>query len=46
VNSLKRLGLNREERTEAVTRIVRRRQHASVRVREEETPYPRPEYST
>ena len=40
-----RLGLNQEERAEAVTRIVRRRQRTSVRVREEETPYPTPEYS-
>ena len=29
----------RDERTEAVARVVRRRQHASVRVREEETAY-------
>ena len=35
-----RTGRTRDERTEAVTRIVRRRQRASVRVREEETPYP------
>ena len=41
-----RFGLNQEERAEAVTRIVRRRQRASVRVREEETSYPTPEYST
>ena len=30
----------RDERTEAVARIVKRRQQASVRVREEEAPYP------
>ena len=30
----------RDERTEAVARIVNRRQQASVRVREEEAPYP------
>ena len=29
-----------DERIEAVTRIVRRRRHASARVREEEAPYP------
>ncbi len=40
-----RLGLNQQERAEAVTRIVRRRQRTSVRVREEEAPYPAPEYS-
>ena len=34
-----RLAVNREERTEAVARIVRRRRRASVRVREEEQPY-------
>ena len=34
-----RLSLTIEERTQTVTRIVRRRQHASVRVREEATPY-------
>ena len=34
-----RLGVNRDERTEAVARIVRRRQRASVRVREADTPY-------
>ena len=34
-----RLSLTRDERTEAVARIVRRRQRASVRVREEDTPY-------
>ena len=34
-----RLSGTRDERTEAVTRIVRRRQRESVRVREEETPY-------
>ena len=34
-----RLGLTRDERAEAVARIVRRRQHASVRVSEEEAPY-------
>lgn len=34
-----RLTLTREERTAAVARIVRRRQRASVRVREEEAPY-------
>ena len=35
-----RFGLTLTERTEAVARIVRRRQLASVRVREEETAYP------
>ena len=30
----------RDKRTEAVARVVRRRQQASVRVREEEAPYP------
>ena len=35
-----RFGLTLTERTEAVARIVRRRQRASVRVREEETAYP------
>ena len=30
----------RDERTEAVARVVQRRQRASVRVREEEAPYP------
>ena len=34
-----RLSVTRDERTEAVARIVRRRQRASVRVREAETPY-------
>ena len=34
-----RLSGTRDERTEAVTRIVRRRQHISVRVREEEGAY-------
>lgn len=34
-----RLSLTRDERTEAVVRIVRRRQHASVRVREEEASF-------
>ena len=34
-----RLSVNRDERTEAVARIVRRRQRASVRVREGGTPY-------
>ena len=34
-----RLSGTRDERTEAVTRIVRRRQRESMRVREEETPY-------
>ena len=34
-----RLSGTRDERTEAVTRIVRRRQRESVRVREEEAPY-------
>ena len=34
-----RLSRTREEQTEAVTRIVRRRQRESVRVREEEAPY-------
>ena len=36
-----RLSGTREERTEAVTRIVRRRQRTSVRVREEEEAYSR-----
>ena len=35
-----RLTLTRDERTTAVARIVRRRQHSSVRVREETAPYP------
>ena len=30
----------RDERKEAVSRIVRRRQQASFRIREEEAPYP------
>ena len=34
------LSLTREERTAAVARIVRRRQRASVRVREDKAPYP------
>ena len=34
-----RLSVTVDERTEAVARIVRRRQRASVRVREEATPY-------
>ncbi len=34
-----RTSRTRDERTEAVARIVRRRQRASVRVREEEAPY-------
>ena len=34
-----RLSVNRDERSEAVARIVRRRQRASVRVREADTPY-------
>ena len=34
-----RLSVTRDERTEAVARIVRRRQQASVRVREADTPY-------
>lgn len=34
-----RLGLTRDERTEAVARIVRRRQRSSIRVREADTPY-------
>ena len=34
-----RAGLNRDERTEAVARVVRRRRRESVRVREEEAPY-------
>ena len=34
-----RLSLTRDERTEAVVRIVRRRQRASMRVREEEEAY-------
>ena len=34
-----RFGRNIDERKEAVARIVRRRQHASVRVREEQTAY-------
>ena len=37
-----RLCLTRDERTEAVARIVRRRQRASVRVREAEAPYAAP----
>ena len=37
-----RTSRTRDERTEAVARIVRRRQRASVRVREEETSYPAP----
>ena len=36
-----RLSVTRDERTEAVARIVRRRQRVSVRVREGETPYAR-----
>ena len=35
-----RFGLTLTERTEAVARVVRRRQRASVRVREEEATYP------
>ena len=35
-----RFSLTSTERAEAVARIVHRRQQASVRVREEETPYP------
>ncbi len=35
-----RRSVTLDERTEAVARIVRRRQRASVRVRDEETPYP------
>ena len=34
-----RLSVTRDERTEAVARILRRRQRASVRVREADTPY-------
>ena len=34
-----RAGRNQDERKEAVARVVRRRQHASVRVREEEAAY-------
>ena len=34
-----RMSRTRDERTEAVARIVRRRQHASIRVREEEASY-------
>ena len=34
-----RAGRNLDERREAVARIVRRRQRASVRVREEQTKY-------
>ena len=34
-----RVGRNHDERKEAVARVVRRRQHASVRVREEEATY-------
>ena len=34
-----RIGRNQDERKEAVARVVRRRQHASVRVREEEAEY-------
>ena len=41
-----RTSRTRDERTEAVTRIVRRRQQASVRVREEEAPYPAHSYRT
>ena len=37
-----RLCLTRDERTEAVARIVRRRRRASVRVREAEAPYAAP----
>ena len=37
-----RTSRTRDERTEAVTRIVRRRQRASVRVREEEASYSAP----
>ena len=37
-----RMSRTRDERTEAVTRIVRRRQRASVRVREEEASYSAP----
>ena len=33
-----RLSLTRDERTEAIARIVRRRKHASVRVREDDAP--------
>ena len=36
---VRELGLTHEERTATVARIVRRRQRASVRVREEEAPY-------
>ena len=35
-------GQTLDERKEAVTRIVRRRQQASIRVRDEEAPYPAP----
>ena len=35
-----RLSLTRDEQTEAVSRIVGRRQRASVRVREDEAAYP------
>ena len=35
-----RFSLTLDEQIEVVTRIVRRRQRESVRVREEETPYP------
>ena len=34
-----RIGRNHDERREAVARVVRRRQQASVRVREEESVY-------
>ena len=37
-----RVGRTHAERADAVARIVRRRQAASVRVREEEAPYPAP----
>ena len=35
-----RTGVTHDERTEAVARVVRRRQRHSVRVREEDTRYP------
>ncbi len=40
-----RLSVTPDERTEAVARIVRRRQRASARVREEEAPYTAPRAS-
>ena len=34
-----RIGQNHDERREAVARVVRRRQHASIRIHEEEAVY-------